>query len=127
MEKLDVPTPRRKIDWLSVVPDLAKLSAGTNCVALSMLGLPCAVSASPATTDTAKGTRCSRSERFCAVTTISAGLASLACSSLDVVAGATSAAGSAGGVAVAGSAVWANAGVANKAKAAVPTSNANFM
>ena len=30
IEKLAVPTPRRKIVWLSVVPDLRKLSAGTS-------------------------------------------------------------------------------------------------
>ena len=38
MEKVAVPTPRRNIVWFSVVPDLRKLSEGTICAALSMLG-----------------------------------------------------------------------------------------
>jgi len=68
-----VPTPRRKIVWFSVVPDFWKLSEGTSWLALSMLGRLVSAKASPVMTETASGTDCRLSERFCAVTTISPG------------------------------------------------------
>ena len=71
IEKVAVPTPRRNSDWLSVVPDFRKLSDGTRYCAPSRLTRPCCASASPLITETASGTSCNRSLRFCAVTMIS--------------------------------------------------------
>ena len=71
MEKLAVPMPRRNRNWLSVVPDLRKLSDGTRYCALSILTPPWLAMVSPETTVTASGTSCNFSLRFCAVTTIS--------------------------------------------------------
>jgi hypothetical protein len=48
--------------------------------------LPVAASAAPLTTDTATGTSCSRSDRFCAVTMMSAPMSSAA--AIGVAAGA---------------------------------------
>ena len=68
-----VPSPRRNRVWFSEVPALTKLSEGTSCVAPSRLAREAPAMASPLNTDTATGTACRRSERFCAVTTISPG------------------------------------------------------
>ena len=94
-----MPTPRKKIVWLSVVPDLRKFSEGTNCAALSKDGREVWARVSPDNTETASGILCRFSERFWAVTTISPGTASSA-----FAAGAS-----------AGAAVWALAGALNAA------------
>ncbi len=99
IEKVVVPTPRRNSDWLSVVPDFWKLSAGTSVTAPSRPGRLSAASAWPLTTETAIGTSCNRSLRFCAVTTISPFCAGGRSAGGERVAGCSAATPGAGGAA----------------------------
>ena len=116
IEKVVVPTPRRNSDWLSVVPDFWKLSAGTSDTAPSSPGRASVASAAPPITDTAIGTSCNRSLRFCAVMTISPGCASSAGACVAV----PGAGGGAGGPAGSGAGAGLDAGAMSCANAAVP-------
>ena len=77
-ENVDVPTPRRNSDWLIETAPLRNVSDGTRYCAFSIFTPPWLARAAPEITDTATGTSCNRSVRFCAVTTISAGASSAA-------------------------------------------------